>query len=89
MPKVRTQTASRRAAQERSRHGGRYTAPLPRSAKQSPRWVGVLLLALLIAGVLLILVNYLGVLPGGASNWYLIGGIILILAGFGVATQYK
>lgn len=68
---------------------GRYTPPIPRRKRSSPGWVPVLMLGLLIVGVLLIIVNYLKVLPGGASDWYLLGGLLLICGGFAVATQYR
>ena len=67
---------------------GRYTAPVPKDVKVSPVWVPVLLLGLLIAGMLVILLNYLGELPGGASNGYLLLGLGLITAGFITATKY-
>jgi len=67
---------------------GRYTPPIPASVRSSPRWMGPALLAVLILGALVIIVNYLGVLPGGASDWYLVAGIVLIAAGFAAATQY-
>jgi hypothetical protein len=67
----------------------RYTPPVPKEYKVSPVWVPVLLLTLLIAGMLVILSNYLGLLPGGASNGYLLGGLGLITAGFIVATRYR
>ncbi len=51
--------------------------------------MGVLLLALLIAGLLMILLNYLGVLPGSVSTWYLIGGLGLFFLGFILATRYR
>jgi hypothetical protein len=47
------------------------------------------MLACLILGVVAIVVNYLGVLPGGASNWYLLLGLGLIASGFVIATQYR
>jgi len=71
------------------RQSGRYTPPIPREKKVSPRWVPVLLLALLIGGMLVILLNYLGVLPGGTKNEYLLGGLALITVGFVVATTYR
>ena len=49
----------------------------------------VLMLTCLIAGVIVIVINYLGVLPGGASNWYLLGGLGMILGGIFAATQYR
>jgi hypothetical protein len=67
---------------------GRYTPPIPRSKRVSPPWVPVLLLALVLLGMVVIVVNYLKLLPGGASNWYLLAGLGLICGGFVVATQY-
>jgi len=68
---------------------GRYTPPVPKEYKESPRWFPVLLLGLLIAGMAVILLNYLGVLPGGAKNAYLLVGLALITLGFITATRYR
>ena len=68
---------------------GRYTPPVPRSVKVSPKWMGPLILILLIGGALAIMLNYSGVLPSSPTNWYLVGGIALIASGFVVATQYR
>ena len=68
--------------------GGRYTAPIPREFRQSPVWVPVLILTFFGLGLICILLNYLGLLPGGANNWYLILGLGLIVAGFIAATRY-
>jgi hypothetical protein len=67
---------------------GRYTPPIPREVKVSPRWVPVLMFTFLGAGALVILCNYLGLLPGETNNWYLLVGLGLILAGIITATQY-
>lgn len=67
----------------------RYTPPVPREEKVSPRWVPILMFTLLIAGMGIIICNYLGLLPGGAKNWYLIGGLGLITGGFITSTQYR
>jgi hypothetical protein len=67
----------------------RYTPPIPKEYKESPRWVPVLLLAFLILGMMTILTNYLGLLPGGAKNAYLLVGLALITAGFITATRYR
>ncbi|HLI24638.1 MAG TPA: cell division protein CrgA [Acidimicrobiales bacterium] len=67
---------------------GRYTAPIPREVRSSPWWVPAIMLALFGLGVICILLNYVGVLPGGASNVYLLVGLALIIAGFIVATRY-
>ena len=68
---------------------GRYTPPIPKEYKESPKWVPVLLLTFLVLGMLTILCNYLGLLPGGASNGYLLLGLGLITLGFITATRYR
>jgi len=48
-----------------------------------------MVLALLALGVLTVLLNYLSVLPGAVSVWYLIGGLAVIFVGFLMATRYR
>ena len=67
---------------------GRYTPPIPKEYKVSPRWVPILMFTLLGLGMIMIVTNYLGILPGGAQNGYLIAGLGLITAGFITATRY-
>lgn len=67
---------------------GRYTPPIPHYQKVSPIWVPILMFTLLGLGLALIFVNYLGPLPGGTSNVYLLIGLVLILAGIITATNY-
>jgi hypothetical protein len=67
---------------------GRYTPPIPRAQKVSPRWVPVLMFGCIGIGMALIVLNYLGLLPGAADNKYLLVGLALITAGFITATQY-
>ena len=66
----------------------RYTPPVPSEYKVSPRWGPILMFSLLGAGMVMIFCNYLGLVPGGTSNWYLLGGLGLILSGIITATQY-
>ena len=70
----------------------RYTPPAPAAGKLGPsgRWVPITMFSLLGAGVLMIVINYMSVLlPGAPSNWYIIGGLGLILGGIIVATQWR
>jgi len=68
----------------------RYTPPQPKSKKHSPLWVPVAMFTLLGCGILVILANYLGLLPGGeAQNSDLILGLVLMVGGFVMATQYR
>ena len=88
-----TRKMSGRVTPAKSRRGtpdpsGRYTPPIPRAVKVSPPWVPALMGALLILGALMIILNYLELLPGGASNAYLLVGLGLITGGFVTATQW-
>ncbi|MGH9165810.1 MAG: cell division protein CrgA [Acidimicrobiales bacterium] len=67
----------------------RYTPPVPRTEKVSPKWVPILMFALLIAGMGIIVCNYLELLPGGAKNWYLLAGLGCITGGFITSTNYR
>jgi len=72
--------------------GGRYTPPIPKEHRVSPKWVPILMFTLLGAGLLVIILNYLGLMPtkdGEASNWYLLLGLGLITGGFITATGYR
>jgi hypothetical protein len=37
----------------------------------------------------MIVLNYIDILPGAVSNWYLVGGLVLIFGGIITATQYR
>ena len=81
--------ATSRAVVRPSESSSRYTPPIPRSVKTSPKWMGPVILALLILGAAMIVLNYFDVLPSSPTNWYLLGGIALIATGFITATQYR
>jgi hypothetical protein len=66
---------------------GRYTPPIPREQKVSPWWIPALMFALLGIGVLVIIVNYMGVL-WDTTNVGLLIGLGLITGGFITATNY-
>ena len=67
----------------------RYTPPVPSYMKQSPRWVPILMFGLWLAGGLIIILYYLGAVPGGRSQWYLMIGLGMILGGLYTATKYR
>ena len=66
----------------------RYTPPIDKSTRESPRWLGILILALFILGVLVVILNYAGLLPGGVNNLWLVAAIGSIFAGLLLATRY-
>ena len=71
-----------------STSSGRYTAPIPAEMRSSPRWYPIFILALFAVGLVGIMLNYLGILPGGASNVYLFIGLGFIVLGFVAATRW-
>jgi hypothetical protein len=68
---------------------GRITRRRPKGADHSPSWYGWIIIDLMIFGVLVITLNYLSVLPGSTSSWYLALGLVAMFAGFYLATRYK
>ena len=71
----------------------RYQPPPRKKPKPSPRWFGVLILGLMALGVVIIILNYINLLPfvhqTSASTWPLFTGLGLIAAGFLLATQWR
>ncbi len=49
----------------------------------------VIMTLLMVLGVLMIVLNYLTVLPGSVSKWYLWSGLGLIGVGFIMTTEYR
>ena len=66
----------------------RYTPPVPAYKKVSPPWWPATMFVPWGLGILIIILNYVQLLPGSVSNWYVLGGLGLILAGIIAATQY-
>lgn len=71
------------------KQSGRYTPPIPVEYKHSPKWVAYVMFALLLIGLLVIMLNYMELLPGAADNWYLVVGLVAITGGFVTATQLR
>ena len=66
----------------------RYTPPIPAYKKVSPAWWPATMFVPWGLGIVVIILNYVQLLPGAVSNWYVLGGLGLILAGIIAATQY-
>ena len=84
----RTTPKGGRATPKAQPSAGRYTPPIPKEQKVSPLWVPVLMFSLLGLGVIVIILNYVNLLPGEADNKYLLLGLGLITGGFITATNY-
>jgi hypothetical protein len=81
-------SAGRTTAPGQKVQSQRYTPPVPKNVKASSRWLGILILALFALGVLIVILIYAGLLPGGVNNLWLIGAIGSIFAGLLLATRY-
>jgi len=67
-----------------------YQPPPKKKAKPSPRWYGVIILCLLFGGALVIVLNYLNLMPGPQpQNLYLFVGLGMIALGFLGSTQWR
>jgi Cell division protein CrgA len=68
----------------------RYTPPTQRLDGLTPRWVPFTMIGGFVLGFLVIFMHYVNLLlPGASSNWWLLGGLGLILGGIISATQYR
>jgi Cell division protein CrgA len=68
----------------------RYTPPSPKKAPASKLWVPATMFAMLATGVVVIIANYLQLLPGGeAQNSYLFVGLGLFVGGAVFSTQLR
>ncbi|MEO7372014.1 MAG: cell division protein CrgA [Ilumatobacteraceae bacterium] len=64
----------------------RYTPPNPKDFYESPRWVPVVMLVLLVIGVLAILSRYV---IWDTTNTPVLVGLAFLLAGLWVATKWR
>lgn len=67
----------------------RYTPPVPESTKVSPRWVPIMAFALLAIGMLIIFLDYAGVLPGTPNNWLLLPALACICGSLVAFMNYR
>lgn len=66
--------------------------PKPNPIKEkgpSPTWYIVTMFGLMGVGMLIILANYIDVLPGGTNNTYLLVGLAGIAAGFAMTLNFR
>lgn len=55
----------------------------------SPVWYVALMFGLMAVGVLVVIANYIGLLPGGTDNKYLLIGLAGIGVGFAMTMNYR
>jgi hypothetical protein len=81
-------SSGRTTAAPTSVRSDRYTPPVSKTAKSSPRWMGFTIIGLFLLGVLVVILNYADLLPGGVNNIWLVVAIAAIFAGLLLATRY-
>jgi hypothetical protein len=82
-------SAAGRATPARSRTtSGRHTPPVPKNVRKSPRWMGFLIVATFVLGALVVILDYVGLLPGGVNNAWLLAAIGAVFVGLLLATRY-
>lgn len=77
---------AKRKKQSNRGQASRVTPKSTDARRESPMWRVALMLTLLIAGVVVIILNQTGYLPGGAQGRYLALGFTLFAAGFFTTT---
>ena len=90
MARPKTTKAAKAKAKPKPKAPGRYTAPAPKKAASSKLWVPATMFAMLAVGMIVIIANYLQMLPGGeAQNSYLFVGLGLFVGGAILSTQLR
>lgn len=64
----------------------RYTPPVPTAVKESPPWVPILMLGLLVVGGIIIMLRYIVFTD---SNWVVFLGLVFVLGGLYTATKWR
>jgi hypothetical protein len=64
------------------------TRPDPQKHKESPKWYVVLMFGVMAAGAILVILNYIGAVPGGTASVWLYSGLGLIGVGFVMTLYY-
>ena len=72
-------------AEVRAYESGRYTAPIPKYVKESPKWLPILMLGLFVVGGLLIMARYLF----WDEQLPMLIGMACLLAGLYTATKWR
>ncbi len=65
------------------------TATPPKDERSSSKWYVATMFALMAIGVVVILLNYIGIFPGGTDNNYLYMGLGSIAVGFLMTLWYR
>ena len=82
---------SQRAAQRPlglATRSGRYTPPVT-AQKVSRVWVPAVMFTLFGLAMVVVFLNYVGLLPGAPTVWYKLGSGVFLVGGLAAATQWR
>ena len=88
MPSSKAKAAKAAKANPKAKRS-RYTPPTPQKAPASKLWVPVTMFTMMLTGVVVVILNYLELLFGEASNNFLFVGLALITGGFILSTRLR
>lgn len=77
---------------KKKKNRSRSTPPPPPEKKDlgpSPTWYVALMFGLMAIGMLIIILNYIGLTPGDTSNFWLVVGLAGIAVGFGMTLNFR
>jgi hypothetical protein len=70
------------------KHRPQPTKPEPSKHKESPTWYVALMFGVMAIGALVVILNYIGAVPGGTDSIWLYSGLGLIGVGFVMTLNY-
>ena len=79
----------RKKAKKRPTPPSKPAAAEEKHRGSSPTWYVALMFGLMAVGIIMILLNYIDVLPGGTSNLWLLLGLGGIGVGFAMTLNYR
>ena len=69
-------------------HRNQPAPPEPAKNKESPTWYVAIMFGVMAIGGLIVILNYIGAVPGGTASIYLYSGLALIGVGFVMTLNY-
>ena len=69
-------------------HRSQPAKPEPAKHKESPKWYVALMFGVMAIGGLVVILNYIGAVPGGTDSVWLYSGLGLIGVGFVMTLNY-
>ncbi len=70
------------------KHRQQPAQPEPTKQKESPTWYVALMFGVMAIGALVVILNYIGAVPGGTASVWLYSGLGLIGVGFVMTLNY-